>query len=89
MILGLESLDKSRAVGRESLEIPKLGRESLDTDFCDPCPDFRNQISVCPDFHDPCPDFRGQILDMSLGPRLGFFVKIFSLKLINIVQTEQ
>ena len=66
--LSLKSLDKSRAVGRISLDIPKFGRESLnigreslhiprigrekldmgreclDTDFCDPCPDFRDQI---------------------------------------------
>ena len=28
--LSLESLDKSRAVGRESLDIPKFGREVLD-----------------------------------------------------------
>ena len=32
------------------------------TDFRDPCPDFRDQILVCPDFRDPCPDFRDQIL---------------------------
>ena len=52
----------SRAVGRESLDIPKFGRESLDTDFRDPYPDFRKQILICPDFRDPFPDFRDQIL---------------------------
>ena len=59
----------SRSVGRESLDIPKFGRDSLDmgreslfVDFCQPCLDFRDQISVCPDFCNPCPDFRDQVL---------------------------
>ena len=94
--LSLESLDMSRAVGRESLDMPKFGRERLDmgresldiakfgresldlpkfgrgnldmghkslyTDFRDPCPDFGDQILVCPDFRDPFPDFLDQIL---------------------------
>ena len=84
--LSRESLVKSRAKGRaasgfrpklhsrteslnlESLDIPKFGREnldmgrkSLDTDFRDPCPEFRDQILVCPDFRGPrrdsCPDY--------------------------------
>ena len=66
--LSLESLDMSRAVGRESLDMPKfghknleMGRKSLCPDFRDPCPDFRDQILVCPDFRGPrrdsCPDF--------------------------------
>ena len=58
----------SRAVGHESLDMPKfsreildMGRKSLCPDFRDPCPDFRDQILVCPDFRDPwrvsCPAF--------------------------------
>ena len=45
--LSLESLDMSRAVGRESLD---MGRESPCPEFCDPCLDFRNQILVCQTF---------------------------------------
>ena len=64
--LSLESLALSRAVGRESLDIPKFGRESLDIgreslNIPLVCPDFRDQILVCPDFRGPrrdsFPDF--------------------------------
>ena len=74
--MGRESLDipkfgrESLDMGRKSLDIPKFGRESLDmghksldTDFRDPCPDFGDQILVCPEFRDPCPDFCGQRRD--------------------------
>ena len=36
--LSLESLDMSRAVGRESLDIPKFGRKSLDMGRKSLCP---------------------------------------------------
>ena len=66
-----------RAVGRESLDIPKfvresldMGRESLDTDFCDPFPDFCDQILACPDFRGPrrdsCPDFQTQTFSLTM-----------------------
>ena len=72
--MGLESLDMGREsldiqkFGRESLDIQKFGRESLDmgrespdTDFRDPYPDFPDQILACPDFRGPrrdtCADF--------------------------------
>ena len=67
--LSLESLVMSRAVGRESLEIPKIGRESLDMGRKSlDIPKFGRQSldmsreSLCPDFCDPCLDFRDQFL---------------------------
>ena len=70
--LSLESLDMSRAVGRESLDIPKLGGESLDMgrESLDmgrkslDIPNFGRESldigrkSLDTDFGDPCPDFR-------------------------------
>ena len=78
--LSLESLDMSRDVGREGLDIPKFGRESLDmgrksrdTGSQDACPDFGDQIFVCPVFRDPFPDFCDQIFVCRdfRGPRRG------------------
>ena len=67
--LSLESLDMSRAVGRESLNIPKFGRESLDMGgenldirkFGRQSLDMGRE-SLCPNVRDPFQDFRDQIL---------------------------
>ena len=67
--LSLESLDMSRFVGRESLDIPKFGRKSLDMgrESLD-IPKFGRESldmghkSLDTDFRDPCPDVGDQIL---------------------------
>ena len=74
--LSLESLDirsgkhgqESRAVVRESLDIPKTGRESLDMgrESLDILKLGGESLiigreSLCPDFRDPCSDFRDQV----------------------------
>ena len=67
--LSLEILDMNRNVGRESLDIPKIGHESLDMGrgILD-IPKFgrlsldMGPESLCPDFCDPCLDFRDQFL---------------------------
>ena len=74
--LSLESLEirstksghESRRGSRKSGHTKTRSRKSrhgsrLDTDFCDPFPDFRDQILVCPDFRDPSPEFRDQIFE--------------------------
>ena len=46
----------TRAVGHESLDIPKFGRERLDMG--------RESLeSLCSDFRDPCPGFHDSRLD--------------------------
>ena len=67
--LCLERLDMSRAVGRESLDKPKIGREilAMGRESLD-IPKFgrknleMGRKSMCPDFRDPYPDFCDQIL---------------------------
>ena len=62
--LSLQSLDMSRAVGRESLDIQKFGRKNLEMGrekldiqkFGRQSLDMRPE-SLCPDFCDPCLDF--------------------------------
>ena len=83
---------------RESLGI---GSQNLNTNFRDPCPDFRGQISVCPDFRSPwrdsCPDFpdlmsRQIFQTQTLGATLHFGSKsgcsaIFSATHVQTFQT--
>ena len=66
--LSLENLEMSLAVGSESLEIPKFGRENLEMGHESPdiskfvCESLdMGRESLCPDFRDQilvCPDFR-------------------------------
>ena len=51
--LSLEGLEKSRAVGRKSLDITKFGHESLGMGRKSLDSDFRDRILVCPDIHGP------------------------------------
>ena len=75
----------SRAVGRESLNIPKFGRESLNMgrESLD-IPKFGRESldmgreSLCPDFRDPCPDLRDQTMQFSFKSGGGATLKVWT-----------